>query len=153
MRQALFLISFYREKTEALRPPPTPHPAAALGSDPSAEALPFTAPPRNCLPWLSTSCLLPSPFIRNPIHIYKLIQRAAVAAMNLWIRSTGSNCNFPTILWRYLRAILWNPNQMWFTPKDSNSSSSWSGKMKFAEELSLRFETPYTCLPQRQIPI
>lgn len=96
---------------------------------------------------------LPAPSIQNSTLTYKLIQRAAVAAMGLWIRPTGSNCNLWTIPWRYLRAILWNLNQMWFTPKDGNSSSSWNGKMKFAEESSLCFEISYTCLLKSEIPI
>ena len=91
--------------------------------------------------------------IQNPTPIYKLIERAAVAATNLWIRSTGSNCNLRTIPQRYWRAILRNLNQMWFTPKDVNSSSSWRGKMKFAEQSSLCFETSYTCLVKSEIPI
>ena len=101
----------------------------------------------------STVHRLSAPSIQNPTPIYKLIQRAAVAAMNLWIRSTGSNCNLWTILRRYLKDILWNPNQMWFAPKDGNSSSSWSRKMKFAKESSLCLETSYTCLLKSEIPI
>lgn len=115
------------------------------------EAPCFTSLLWNCLPWLSTGCLLPTPFIPNPIHIHKLIQRAAVVAMNLWVGSTGSNCNLWTILWRYLRVILWNPNQMWFTPKYSNSISSWSREMKFAERSSLHSETPYIFLPKARL--
>ena len=91
--------------------------------------------------------------IQNSTPIYKLTERAAVAATNLWIRSTGSNCNLRTSPWRYWRAVLWNPNQMWFTLKDGNSSSSWRGKMKFAEQSSLCFETSYTCLGKSEIPI
>lgn len=150
MKQTVLLTSFDREKTEPQRQ--YPQLVTELGFEPGLEGPCLTTLLWNCFLWLPTSCLLPSPFIQNPIHMYKLIQRAAAAATNSWIRSIGSNCNLRTILWRYLRTILWNPTQMGFTPKDSDSSSSWSGKTTFTEESSLCFEKPYTCLPESKIP-
>lgn len=50
--------------------------------------------------------------------------------------------------WRCWRAILWNPNQLWCTPKDGNSSSSGSAGRKSAEGRWV-----CTCLLQSQIPI
>lgn len=91
-----------------------PQLGAELGSEPVLHNSLINLPPVT----VHTVCFsfLPSPTpIQNPTCIYKLIHRAAVAAMNLWIRSTGSNCNLQTILRSCLRAILWNPNQMWFT--------------------------------------
>lgn len=75
-----------------------PQLGAELGSEPVLHNSLINLPPVT----VHTVCsnFLPSPTpIQNPTCIYKLIHRAAVTAMNLWIRSTGSNCNLQTILW------------------------------------------------------